>query len=378
MDEAPSTIAPGGRLARLLAMLESDPRNLPLLGEAAEAALAERHPQSAQALLQRYAEISILPPRELNLSGLAALQLGEFAAAAACFESLLDSGEEDGALRFNLAWTRAMQKDFDGALALLSDELADALPQAGMLQVQLLHQLGEFDLGAARARRLVELHPEHAGLMAAVSVLAMDVEDAELAAYCAARAPGHPDALATLGTLALGEERPEDALDMFNRALERNGAVPRAWVGRGLAELLAGRSERAAADIDRGAEMFGSHLGSWIAAGWAHFVSGDLSASRARFETALRLDSAFAESHGSLAVVDLLEGNAASARRRAEIAFRLDKQCFSAALARTLLAAGEGNGDNARRIFELALNTPVDPSGRTIAQSMAKLAMARG
>jgi tetratricopeptide (TPR) repeat protein len=211
--------------------------------------------------------------------------------------------------------------------------------------------------------------------MAAVSVLALDIEDPELAARCAAKAPGHPDALATLGTLALGNDQPEEALDMFNRALERNRAVPRAWVGRGLAELLAGRSDRAAADIDRGAEMFGTHLGSWIAAGWAHFISHDLAASRARFETALRLDPNFAESHGSLAVLDLLEGDAEGARRRADIALRLDRQCYSAALAKALLAAGAGDAAGAQRIFDLALNTPVDGNGRTIAQTMARLGM---
>ena len=363
------------RLERLLPLLDSDPSNLAMLSDAADTALAEQRPEVAAELLERYAAIEPLPPRELNLAGLAALQLKRYDRAAESFGRLVESGESDPAVRFNLAWACAMNKEFDRALELVDDDLARALPQAAMLQVQLLHDRGEFEDAASRARDYIERHPSYAPLMAAVSVLALDVEDPELAAACAAKGGDHPDALSTLGTLALGDERATEAFDLFDRALERNQQVPRAWVGRGLARLLTGGTPEAAADIDRGAEMFGDHLGSWLAAGWAHFVNKDMAAARARFETALALDDTFAESHGSLAVLDLLEGNAEGARERSEIALRLDRQCYSAALARSLLAAGAGDQATARRIYETALNAPIDGSGRTIAQALAKLGM---
>ncbi len=363
------------RADRLLGLLEHDPTNVALLAEAAESALAERRPEVAAELLDRHARIAPLSPRELNLSGLAAMQLKRFDRAAATFRQLLDEGVTDAAVRFNLAWSLAMEKDFRAALDLLDEEAARELPQAAMLKVQILHELGEFDAAAERARDYVEVHPDHPGLMAAVSVLALDIEDEELAARCAAKAGEHPDALATLGTLALGEERATEALDMFDRALDRNPHVPRAWVGRGLAKLLSGQADTAPADIDRGAEMFGSHLGSWIAAGWAHFVNKDLAASRTRFETALEIDPNFAESHGSLAVLDVIEGRPDQARERSEIALRLDRQCYSAALARVLLATAAGDEAGARRIYDLAVNSPVDAQGRTIAQALAKLGL---
>jgi tetratricopeptide (TPR) repeat protein len=211
--------------------------------------------------------------------------------------------------------------------------------------------------------------------MATVSVLALDVDDEALAAACAEKGGDHPDALSTLGTLALGRERATEALDLFDRALERSQQVPRAWVGRGLARLLTGATSEAAADLDRGAGMFGDHLGSWIAAGWAHYVNKDMATARARFETALELDPNFAETHGSLAVLDLMAGDLEGAREKSEIALRLDRQCYSAALARSLLAAGQGDQETARRIYERAIDTPVDASGRTIAQALAKLGM---
>jgi tetratricopeptide (TPR) repeat protein len=372
--DAAEAAAPS-RLDRLLPLLEADPANVALLADAAETALAEQRPEIAADLLERYAAIAPLPPRETNLAGLAALQTKRYDRAATLFGELVDSGVDDPAVRFNLAWACAMDKRFDRALELLDDDLARALPQAAMLQVQLLHDRGEFEDAARRAREYVEIHPSYVPLMAAVSVLALDVEDADLAAACAAKGGEHPDALTTLGTLALGDERATEALDLFDRALDRNPQVPRAWVGRGLARLMTGQSPDAAADIDRGAEMFGDHLGSWIAAGWAHFVNKDLASARARFETALAIDDTFAETHGSLAVLDLLEGNVEGAREKSEVALRLDRQCYSAALARSLLAAGAGDEKTARRIYDAAINTPVDGSGRTIGQALAKLGM---
>jgi tetratricopeptide (TPR) repeat protein len=361
----------GSRFALLRQLLASDPGNRALVVDAAEAALDERRPADAAALLE--AAPAPFAPHESNLLGIAALQLGRHEQASAIFESLMASGNADDIVRANLAWARAMSGDKDGALALIDDALSEGRPEAAMLKVQLLHERGEFDEAAAHARGYVDRHPHHRGLLAAVSVLALDVEDAELALRTASAAGDHPDALATLGTLALRDDRATEALVLYDRALEGNHGVPRAWVGRGLARLLAGETEAAPADLDRGAELFGDHLGSWIAAGWAHFVNRDFAAARARFDKALALDPTFAESHSSLAVLDLLDGRTEEAERRCKTALGLDRECYSAALARSLLAAGRGDKEEARRVFEAAINTPVDREGRTIAQAMARI-----
>jgi tetratricopeptide (TPR) repeat protein len=367
-----------GRSDRLLALLEQDPTNLMLMVDAADAALAERRPEVAEDLLARHERLRPLEPRGENLAGLAALQLGRHAQAAAAFQRLVDRGPGGPAIRFNLAWARAMLREPEAALAALDEETARALPQAAMLKVQLLHERGELEQAAELAQSSLPIHPDHDGLKAAVSVLAIDLGDLELAARCAAGAGDHPDALTTLGTLALGEDRATEALAMFDAALAQAPAVPRAWIGRGLAKLLSGQSEGAPADLDRGAEMFGDHLGSWIAAGWAYFINHDLAAARARFEKALAIDPNFAESHGALAVLDLLEGRAEEASRKIDVAQRLDRSCYSAALARVLMAASSGDQQAAGRIFDLAINTPVDDSGRTIAQAMARMGLGRG
>lgn len=363
------------QLDRFLGFLESDPNNAGLLSDAADVAIGAGRPELAAELLDRRATVEPAGPRERNLAGLVAMKEKRFADAAAVFGDLLASGEDAPGLRFNYAWSAAMAKDKDAALDALDDATVDALPQAAMLKVQLLHEAGRFDDASEVARAMIERHPDDAGLAAAVSVLALDIEDVDLAAACAAKGGDHPDALTTRGTLALGEDDPEAARAMFDRALAASQHVPRAWIGRGLTGMLAGDGAAAGADIDRGAEMFGDHLGSWIAAGWAYFVAGDRATARARFETALAIDPTFAECQGSLAVVDILDGKVAEGRERAAVALRLDRRSFSAALAQVLLAAGDGNPDRARQIFETALTTPMDGSGRTIAQSLAKMGM---
>lgn len=361
------------RFATLQALLAHDPGNVRLLADTAEAAFGEDQFEAAEALIVRHQAIAPLPPETQNLAGLVAMRLQAWDRAAERFEVLMAEGADAPAVRFNLAWSLAMAKRFDEALPLLDEATSAALPQAAQLEVQLLHEFGDFDRAAERGRALIVLHADHRGLNAAVSTLAIDVEDVELAAVCARRAGDHPEALTTLGTLALAEDKPEVAEPLFDAALARNPQAARAWVGRGLARLLTGDKTVAAQEIDRGAELFGTHLGSWIAAGWAYLIAGDRATARVRFETALALDDTFAESQGSIAVIDLLEGRTEEARKRTMTALRLDRQSFSAALASMLLAAGAGDREKARHIFETALNTPIDFNGRTVAQSIARL-----
>jgi len=359
------------RLKRLLTYVAADPTNQPLKIDAAEQAIEVGEPGIVADLFGR--DGGECSDRELNLLGVAQMQLRAFDQAAATFENLIGRGTDDPAVKFNLAWSLAMGKQFDRALQLLEPEVTASLPQAAMLHVQLLHELGQFDEAADLARGYIEQFPDHHGLAAAVSVLALDVEDVELARRTADKGGNHPDALTTLGTLALGEQQAQDAIELFDRALATNTSLPRAWVGRGLAQLLMNEVDGASSDIDKGAEMFGDHIGSWIAAGWAYIVAGNLVEARNRFERALAIDENFAESHGSLAVVDVLENK--DARDRIVIATRLDKQCFSAAFAQSLMTARQGRPDSARAIIERILRTPVNDRGDTAAQAIARMGL---
>ena len=360
------------RLKRLVSYVAADPTNETLRTDAAEQALNTGSPEIACELLARAP--GELGNRELNLFGLAQMQLRNFGEAAKTFETIVANDVDDPAVRFNLAWSLAMEKRFNEALEQLPPDVTGALPQAAMLEVQLLHEIGEFDRAAEAARRNIEIFPDEQGLAAAVSVLALDIEDIDLARSCALKAANHPDAMATLGTLALGESHIGEAEALFERALRTNDKIPRAWIGLGLARLV-GKDGRAPADIDRGAELFGDHIGSWIAAGWAYLIAGDLPAARQRFERALSIDDNFGESHGSLAVVDILQGHESEASKRLAVAKRLDRESFSAAFAQVLLTAQAGKGEKAQALFEKILETPVNERGDTAAAALARMGL---
>jgi tetratricopeptide (TPR) repeat protein len=360
------------RLETLLRFLSQDPDNVSLLSDVAEAALAAGQPQTTLEMTARLERLNGPSPALTNLKGLALLQARAFDEAVAAFETLLLDNADDPGLRFNLAWSKAMLKDFDTALDLLNEPTTKTLPQAATLKVQLLHDRGAFEEAWEFTQSALRQHLAHPGLNAAASVLAIDMEDMTFAAQCAKRGGNSSEALTTLGTLALDKDNVADAAAFFDRALALNADAPRAWIGKGLVDLSNGRPTEAAAHIERGAAVFGEHIGSWIAAGWAQLLAGDLDAAKAAFEKAYALDDTFSESHGSLAVVALQQGRAEEAKKLAETAVRLDRQSFSGALANAMLHESNGRPELARKLIERALNAPIDPSGRTITQIIAK------
>ncbi|MBO9714812.1 tetratricopeptide repeat protein [Sphingomonas sp.] len=366
------------RFARMAALLAQDPANPNLLADTARAAFAENRFDDAADLLDRASAQAPLPPELQHLAGLVAMRREQWGDAAGRYAALLENGADGPPVRFNLAWSLAMEKRFDEALEALDEATSEALPQAAQLEVQLLHEKGEVDRAMERARPLLARHPDHRGLNAAVSTLAIDMEDEALAAETAARAPDHPEAMVTLATLAMVDDDTDTAARLFTAALAQSPNSPRALIGHGLSELLGGDKLAGAHELDRGAEIWGDHLGSWIAAGWAYLLAGDAASAKARFERALALDDSFAESHGSLAVIDILEGRVDEAARRTAVARRLDRESFSTALAAMLLAAGKGDKERAAKIFETALNMPMDEKGRTLAKSLAGMASRLG
>lgn len=362
------------RLERLLGFLEQDPGNARLLRDAAETAMEAGALERAKELFRRLRDLGELTDLDSNSWAIAAMRSGEPRRAAETFASLLAQQPDNLSLKFNLAWSRALAHDPSGALELLDQDMVERLPQAAQLQVQLLHEAGEFPAAAEQARVHLERFPDYAPLLAAVSVLALDIEDEALALACAEKAGDHPDALATLGTLRLGAGQPLEARAMFVRSLASNANSPRAWIGMGLADMLQGNNRQAGECIDRGAEMFGTHLGSWIAAGWAYLLAGDRETARQRFERAVEIDGNFAEAQGSLAVMELLDGQTEAAARGIEVALRLDRNSFSAGFAKMLMNAAKGDEAAAQRIISTMLKQPVGADGRTIAEAIARMA----
>jgi len=360
------------RLARLTGYLDHDPNNEGLLRDAAQTAMSARAYDRAEDLIARLAALGPLSPADHDLAARLAIAQGDSGRAIAHLSPLMEAHGQDPSLRFNLAWALGMEERFDEALALLDGATIEASAPAAMLQVQLLHGGGRYEDALAAAKTNVNKHPDHPGLLAAASTIAIDAEDMSFARACAAGALGHPDAEATLGTLALADDAPEAARAHFERALERAPHAPRALIGRGLTALLSGDHGAASRDIEQGALLFKDHIGSWIAAGWARLIAGEVEAARQHFEHALAIDPSFSESQGSLAVIAAMQGDVVNARKLATIALRLDRASFSGAFANALIMASEGDSVRAHAIIERALHTPIEPGGKTIAHSLAR------
>jgi tetratricopeptide (TPR) repeat protein len=360
-------------LERRLLFLEQDPDNPALLADTAMAAFEADAFNLCAELIDRLEVAAELSPSLLNLKGLTALARSEFDQASIVFETLRAKGHDDAAIRFNLAWSRAMTGDFAAADELLDEAAIAVSPRGPALKIHAMHHLERYEDALALGHRLVKLYPDDRALMGALATLAMDAEETDLARSYAERAGDDPEGLAALGMLALGDQDAQVSAGLFDNAIAQAPQNPRAWIGKGLALLATGEPASAAEAIDRGAGLFGDHLGSWIASGWAHFISGANDQARQSFERALEIDPNFAESHGGLAVLEMVAGRTERARKHSEIALRLDRQSLGGALAKSMLLQAEGKNMAAERIREIALSMPIGPDGRTIAQALSGL-----
>jgi tetratricopeptide (TPR) repeat protein len=365
-----ASVQPGSRVERLLGFLGKDPANSSLLADAAQAAFEAQDFDLAGDLIVRHDAVAQVEPALMNLQGLIGLAQHRFADAAAIFETLR-AQSDNPALRFNLAWSKAMMDAWQDALDLLDDETLAASPRAPSLKIQAMHHLDLYDEALACGEDLARRYPDNRELMGALATLAIDAERSELALHYAERAGDNAEGRTALGMLSLGEQDTARSLALFEQAMQKQPNNPRAWLGKGLAQLAAGDTRAGVAAIDRGAELFQDHIGSWVASGWAHFVNHDYARARARFDKAMAIDPNFAEGHGGIAVVDIVDGRLDEARKHCDIALRLDRGCFGGALAKSLLLAQSGHPQAAQKVRDIALNTPISPGGKTIAQALA-------
>lgn len=367
--------AEAARYERLQGYLASDPENLQLLADAADAALQAGRTADAVELVDRYAVITPPTPSLINLLGLVALADSRYDDAARIFETLLQTAHADPGLRFNLAWAKARMGAHEAALALLED--AVPTPQAAALRIRALHHLQRLDEALAMGEAW-EGRSEDPDLWSALASVALDAEDLDRAGRWAPRGAATSEGQAALGMVAMAEGRDAEARALFERAVLLRPDSARGLLGLGAVLLRDNHPTEAAKRFDGAAEVFGNHLGSWIAAGWAWLLAGDATAARARFERVIELDDAFSEAHGGLALIDLCEGDVEAARRRAKIALRLDRQSLGGVLVESLLLQRDGDLEQGRRVLEIAMSAPMGPRGETLSQLIARQAVLGG
>jgi tetratricopeptide (TPR) repeat protein len=367
------TQSPTARLDFLKDCLETDPNNLNLIQDAIGTAVEAKELTVAAHLLERLESLVPLTQEFLNLSGRIALETGQVSKAVAIFNSLSKQSPENPTISLNLAWALYFDHQFESASSMLSDDIIEVFPSGSLLKSRLLHIESKFDEALEAATLGLKLHPNDPNLLGISSVLAMDLDDRELAYSAAISAGDNCDALTTLAILEIGDGNIKAASEKLAKVAGKDPGSARAAVGQGMVSLLENDLSQATKHLKRGAELFKTHVGSWIAVGWAELLAGNRSEAEAVFRKALELDRTFAETHGSIAVIEALKGNIEASQHAALTARRLDPQGFAAMLAKVLIHASSGEQEMADSIFKKALSTPIDSDGRTINSLIANM-----
>ncbi|MFM1977382.1 MAG: hypothetical protein RL145_2228 [Pseudomonadota bacterium] len=362
------------QLDQLLSYLQIDPQNIALLEDTAQAAANCHDVPTTSVMIERLKALGPLSIAMRALEGRLLMGSGRFEEAVKLYRGLLEQLPDDTGAKSSLAWALVQIGQIEAALVHLDEDTTAVWPQAAELRLRLLHSTGAFDQAEAELQSLIAFHPQHEGLLAAASVLSIDLENSEVARDLAQRAGDQADAHATLGLLNLDAVEIDAAESQFERALQQKPDLARAWIGKGLVAMARNSPQDAILPLARGAEIFGDHLGTWIALGWAELLSGDQMGAERTFHRALDLDRTFAESHGSLAVIEALKGNFDAARRGVETAMRLDASSFSGVFASVLIATAQGREDAAQKIFDRALDTPVQANGPTLREMISRFA----
>jgi len=147
--------------------------------------------------------------------------------------------------------------------------------------------------------------------------------------------------------LLLGMGRYPEAVDMFTRAIDKEGLKSEFLLGRGLARLYAGKLELAEEDLTRAIEMGPGSPQAFTALGTVRFQRGHYSAALEDYSRALAADENYAPAYNQLAWLlatapDEKLRNAERALEMAQKAVDLDPNIhYQDTLAAALAAAGK-------------------------------------
>jgi len=224
-----------------------------------------------------------------------------------------------------------------------------------VLHARLLHWRGEYDAALRAIDQALAKSPEDADALGVQALLLLDSGDRDGARRVAEQASAHVatqiDAETVLGTLALWEQRPEEAEGYFADILTRQPAAGRALLGLGQVRLLRGQLGSGHEVLERAVANMPHHIGSWHALAWCQLLQGELEAARSSYEHALAIDRSFGETHGGMAILYALRGESLEAEEEIKRARKLDPSGRSAVYARALLYLASGREDQARRLI---------------------------
>jgi Tfp pilus assembly protein PilF len=342
-------IEPAARLQRLRAMLESDPGNYALLTDCADLAMG----------------------------------LGQVADAQAWAERAVAAAPGDPAMRYNLGYTLlhgARYAEAKEALSAIAEHPA-APPGTRNLLARALHYLGEVKEAIELLRKQLEVYPDDAAAAGMLSLLYLDADDfAEARRWsrlALGKQPANLDALLAAGTVALGDEREDEAREVFESAVKLSPANGRAWAGLGVADMMKFDLGAACRNFEKAAAHMPDYIGTWHALAWCQMLEKDYAGARASLERAMAIDRNAPEVHGGLAMLATLQGREEEANQHAKRALALDPGSFGGRMVKVLKMQRAGKGELARQMVERGMKSRQVPGGGSLADMMKRMMLKR-
>lgn len=380
MTNAPPRMnPPQSRLARLQSYLDSDPDNFQLLADVADEAIPAGQLDVARSAIQHALELSPRDPFfRLRLSSVAIAE-GNFDDAMAITAELLADGAMDWPVRFNHAFALLHVGRYAEAKEWLENLYREEAPAPTViyLLVRSCHYLGQLESAIALALRHLELHPDDHRLVGMLSLLYFDADDLNNASLWSQRALASGgatvDALVAAGGVALAAEDASSARDLMNQAIGLEPRSGRAWTNLGLASLLQGQLDSAREALNRSVRYMPQHIGTRVALGWVQLLQGDLAAAETTFRDALAVDDNFGETHGGLAAVAAMRGDWDGADAFAKVARRLTPSSLSPYFSEIIRLHRDGKSEAANDLMKRALKRGHSPGGGTLLDMVARL-----
>lgn len=375
MDNNENT-APQRRLERLLSFHAADPDNVMLARDCIALYLELGDIDAARVLIDD--ALARHPDDNPLLFQLATMEIASHNPARArdVLRGLLDSGIDNGGVRYNLAFALALLHEFPAALAVLTrdwDGVCREAPRAPLLKAKVLHHLNEVEAAIETLAVFLNFHPDDAEARGDLALLQIDADDYAAAAlharHALARDGDHYGALLAQGMVALSQGDPERARGCFERTSRKREENGRSRLGLGLCELAAGQPMRAEPLLVAATQQLPLYPPAWIALAWAQLGQQKVAEAEATL-TRAPMVAENAEIHGLLAVVRLLQGDIVSARACIDSAEALPGPAHNANYARSLLLLQSGDIEAASALLRHGMGHPANRAGQAL---LAKL-----
>lgn len=295
----------------------------------------------------------------------------KFAEADTLLRELIDSGDGDAALLYNLGLCVYYQQRWQEALTLFEQARQHGQDHAdnARYRAYALHHLGDIEAALQACRDSLSAAPSEPlnGYLALLEMDAGDTPNAhQRAQQVLARQPDNHDAALVEGMWFAEQQEPERARQYFDQVVAAEPTNPRAWLGRGLERLYSNDHASAIGAFETAIQYMPKHVGTIVTLAWTRYTQGDLLGAERTFREAIAVDRNFGEAHGGLAVVLLYLRQIDEARRECRIAQRLGPDGFGAVWAHGVLLALDGKRAQGEAEVSAALQRPITADGRTL------------